>query len=159
MSYTPHQLLPLGHSPHSSCARWELAAGVYRLQSFLLSKMLTSAPLEAVQVLFVGSIFYFIVGLQASAVKFWQAMLVMVLCGINSSTVGHLVAVLTPNLSYAFPLLTVVCTMCMSFCGYIGESSYLMFAVMMFQFQQSGGLGEGHTYSMGCRFYHAITQM
>jgi ABC-type multidrug transport system permease subunit len=72
-------------------------------------------------VLVVGSAFYFLVGLQLTPAKFWSAQALMVLTALNAATTGHIVGVLTPHLNYAFPLMCVVVTMMLTFCGFIGK--------------------------------------
>jgi ABC-type multidrug transport system permease subunit len=74
-------------------------------------------------VLVVGAGYYLLVGFQRTAVKFWYAMAFMVLTAVNAATAGLLVGLLTPNLDMAFPLLCLVCTVLLSFCGFMGEEA------------------------------------
>ncbi len=66
--------------------------------------MLTSLPLEALQIMVITCIYYFFVGFQATAAKFFTHMMFMILVAANSCMMGHLVAVFAPDISYAMPL-------------------------------------------------------
>ena len=68
-----------------------------------------------------GSAYYFMVGLQLTPGKFWSAQTLMIFTALNAATTGHIVGVLTPHLNYAFPVMCVLVTMMLSFCGFIGK--------------------------------------
>ena len=97
----------------------ELSSGLYSLPAFLLSKVLTSAPLEVAQVLIAGGAFYAATGLQAGALHAGRALALLCLSAVSASTLGQLIGVLTPSLHVAFPALTGVLTLELAFCGYI----------------------------------------
>lgn len=56
------------------------------------------------QVTLITLLYYFVVGLQPTAAKFFIHLAFMVMIAMNASIVGHLTAVLAPNISYAMPL-------------------------------------------------------
>ena len=56
-----------------------------------------------VQVLVVGSLWYWICGLQADGSRYAAAMALLVLTAVNAGVLGHLIALVSRDINTAFP--------------------------------------------------------
>ena len=76
---------------------WLHSTGAYRVSAFFLAKSLATAPIEIFQICFFAVIVYFMVGYQATPVKFFIYLITLVLFALTSETIGYLCAICTKS--------------------------------------------------------------
>ncbi len=66
-----------------------------------------------------STVYYLMMGLSRTSGQYWTSMSILALLAANADIIGHLVAVLTPDISVAFPVLSVMMTLVLAFCGFV----------------------------------------
>jgi hypothetical protein len=99
-----------------------MASGLYSLPPFLLgTKLLVSLPLEVGVVAGSGALLYVLLGLQASAAKFWAFMALSVCLAVCAANLGNAICLVMSDLHFKLPALCLSATLLLAFSGFVGE--------------------------------------
>jgi len=139
LMYTPSYTALVVWDYERALLRRESNTGTYKRLSFYLAKTFVTTPFEVLLISLFSVLFYFMVGLQASATKFFIFWLTLQLFTLCSETIGVVVAIVTPDSKTGVGALTVLMVLMLSFSGYlvrripvyfawIGKVSYFSFA-------------------------------
>jgi hypothetical protein len=99
-----------------------MASGLYSLPPFLLgTKLLVSLPLEVGVVASTGALLYLLLGLQATAAKFWAFMAISVFLAVCAANLGNALCLMMGDLHFKLPALCLSATLLLAFSGFVGE--------------------------------------
>lgn len=96
----------------------ERGAKTYRVSSYYLAKVLAELPSNFVFPVLLGTIAYWMVGLNPSAAAFFTFLLITVFISCTAQSLGMLIAAISPSMEAAQAMAPVVITMFMLFGGF-----------------------------------------
>ncbi|WIA39802.1 hypothetical protein OEZ86_005855 [Tetradesmus obliquus] len=128
LSFTPSYTVLVVWDHERQLLRRESGTNMYRRSAFFLAKTLVSTPIEVLQVSVFAAATYFMMGFQASALKFLAWWATLVLFALASETLGYMAAIVTPDSKVGVAVLSILLVFLLSFSGYLVRSIPVYFA-------------------------------